>query len=80
VITPVDYRGGKLFLYVVMEKLTGWGVEYPPEKRNEEWEYRAFKAGKSVNDKEDLNRCFSCHKKKEQHDFVSTFDQMRSVK
>jgi hypothetical protein len=33
VITLVDYRDGKLFRYVVMEKRMGWGAEYPPEKR-----------------------------------------------
>lgn len=71
---------GEISRYVVMEKRTGWGAEYPPEKRNGEWEYQAFKADKSVNDKEDLNRCFSCHKAKEQQDFVFTFDQMKSVK
>jgi hypothetical protein len=27
VITLVDYRDGKLFRYVVMEKRTGWGAE-----------------------------------------------------
>jgi cytochrome P460 len=80
VITLVDYRDGALCRYVVMEKRTGWGAEYPPEKRHGEWEYQAFNADKSVNDKEDLNRCFSCHKTKEQQDFVFTFDQMKSVK
>src|SRR5215218_1083137 len=54
VITLVDYRDGKLFRYVVMEKRTGWGAEYPPEKRNGEWEFQAFKAVKSVNQNEDV--------------------------
>jgi Cytochrome P460 len=80
VITLVDYRDGELVQYAVMEKRTGWGAEYPPENRNGEWEYQAFNADKSENDKEDLNRCFSCHKTKEQQDFVFTFDQMKSVK
>lgn len=53
-----------------MEKRTGWGAEYPPEKRNGEWEYQAFNADKSVNDREDLNRCFSCHTSKAPQDFV----------
>src|SRR5687767_7216990 len=44
VITLVDYRDGKLFRFVVMEKRTGWGAEYPPEKRNGEWEFQAFNA------------------------------------
>jgi hypothetical protein len=47
VITLVDYRDGELFRYAVMEKRTGWGAEYPPEKRNGEWEYQAFNADKS---------------------------------
>jgi uncharacterized membrane protein len=80
VITLVDYRDGKLFRYVVMEKRTGLGAEYTPERRNGEWEYQAFTADKSVNDKEDLNRCFSCHKSKAHQDFVHTFDQMKSAK
>jgi hypothetical protein len=80
VITLVDYRDGKLFRYVVMEKRTGWGAEYPPEKRNGEWEFQAFTADKSVNHKENLDRCFACHKSRERQDFVFTFDQMKSVK
>jgi hypothetical protein len=80
VITLVDYRDGKLFRYVVMEKRTGWGAEYPPEKRNGEWEYQSFRADKSVNNEENLDRCFSCHKSRERQDFVWTFDQMKSAK
>jgi hypothetical protein len=79
VITLVDTRGGKLFRYVVMEKRTGWGAEYPPEKRNGEWEFQAFNADKSVNRNENLDRCFSCHKSKESQDFVFTFDQIKSA-
>jgi hypothetical protein len=80
VITLVDYRDGKLFRYVVMEKRTGWGAEYPPEMRNGEWEFQAFNADKSVNQNENVSRCFSCHKSRERQDFVFTFDQMKSVK
>lgn len=48
-ITLVDYRDGKLFRYVVMEKRSGWGAQYPENKQNGEWEYQAFNADKSVN-------------------------------
>jgi hypothetical protein len=41
VITMEDYRDGKLFRYVVMEKRAGWGAGYPPDKRNGEWEFQA---------------------------------------
>jgi hypothetical protein len=44
VITLVDSRDGELFRYVVMEKRTGGGAEYPPEKRNGAWAYQACKA------------------------------------
>jgi signal transduction histidine kinase len=62
VFTLVDYRDGKLFRYVVMEKRSGWGAEYPPEKRTGEWEFQAFNADRTVNRAENLDRCFSCHK------------------
>jgi hypothetical protein len=80
VITLVDHRDGRLFRYVVMEKRTGWGAEYPPEIRNGEWEFQAFNADRSVNQNENLSRCFSCHKPREPQDFVFTIDQMKSAK
>jgi hypothetical protein len=79
VITLVDYRDGKLFRYVVMEKRTGWGADYPPAKRNGEWQFQAFNSDKSVNANENLDRCFSCHKGQAQNDFVFTSDRMKNV-
>jgi cytochrome P460 len=79
VITMEDYRDGKLFRYVVMEKRTGWGADYPPDKRNGEWEFQAFNADKSVNRNENLDRCFACHKGQERQDFVFTLDRMKSA-
>jgi hypothetical protein len=79
VITLVDYRDGKLFRYVVMEKRAGWGAEYPPEMRNGEWEFQAFNADMSVNQSENVARCFSCHKSREAQDFVFTFDRMKNA-
>jgi hypothetical protein len=34
---------GRLDRVVVMEKRTGWGVEYPEALRNGEWEYARFR-------------------------------------
>jgi hypothetical protein len=79
VITLVDYRDGEIHRYVVMEKRTGWGTEYPPETRNGEWEFQAFNADKSVNSEENLERCFSCHKAQSANDFVFTLDEMKSA-
>ena len=78
VITLADYRGGKLFRYVVMEKRRGWGTGRPASQRNGEWEYQAFNADKSVNTQETLERCFTCHKSVETKDFVFTADQLTS--
>jgi len=79
VITLVDFRDGKLFRYVVMEKRAGWGTEYPPAKRNGEWEFQTFNADRSVNVNDDVSRCFSCHRAQEKSDFVFTLDHMRSA-
>jgi hypothetical protein len=80
VITMEDYRDGMLFRYVVMEKRNGWGAEYPPEKRNGEWEFQAFNADKSVNRSENLDRCFACHKGQAKQDFVFTVDRMKNTR
>jgi Cytochrome P460 len=80
VITMEDYRDEKLFRYVVMEKRTGWGAEYPPEKRNGEWEFQAFNADQSVTRGENLDCCLACHKGQAKQDFVFTLDRMQSAK
>jgi hypothetical protein len=64
----------------VMEKRTGWGTEYGDDIRNGEWEYQAFKADKTVNDKANLNNCFACHKPYDKQDFVFSFDKMKTAK
>lgn len=78
VITLVDYRDGELYRYVVMEKHSGWGSEYPAELRNGEWEYQAFNADRTVNTEENLERCFSCHKSQAGNDFIFTLDDMKT--
>jgi hypothetical protein len=66
---------------VVMEKRMGWGAEYPADMRNGEWEYRAFKADGTVNDKADLKPCFTCHLQKvANQDFVFTLTQIKAAK
>ena len=64
----------------VMEKRTGWGTEYGDDVRNGEWEYQAFKADKTVNDKANLKGCFTCHKPLDKQDFVFSFDKMKTAK
>jgi hypothetical protein len=71
---------GELIGYTVMEKRTGWGTEYSDDLRNGEWEYQAFKADKSVNDKAKLANCFTCHKPLDKQDFVFSYDAMKNAK
>jgi hypothetical protein len=71
---------GDLVGYTVMEKRTGWGGEYTDDVRNGEWEYQAFKADKTVNDKAVLKNCFTCHKPLDKQDFVFSFDKMKIAK
>ncbi len=66
--------------YTVMEKRTGWGAEYPDDIRNGEWEYQAFKADKTVNDKANLKNCFTCHKPLAKQDFVFTYDKLKTAR
>jgi hypothetical protein len=74
------FKKGDLIGYGVMEKRTGWGAEYPDDMRNGEWEYQAFKADKTVNDKANLKACFTCHKPLDKQDFVFSFDKMKTAK
>jgi len=56
----------------VMEKRAGWGVEYPAEMRNGNWEYAAFLPDGKPNEKANagIKGCFMCHKPHEKQDFV----------
>jgi hypothetical protein len=78
-ITLVDYRSDKLYRYVVMEKRSGWGSEYPAKLRNGEWEYQSFNPDKSVKQDGQPDRCMSCHASQAQQDFVWTINQMKST-
>ena len=71
---------GELIGYTVMEKRDGWGAEYGDDIRNGEWEYQAFKADKSINDKAVLKNCFTCHKPYDKQDFVFSFEAMKNMK
>jgi len=50
----------KFALIAVMERAEGWGEDHPPELRNGNWEFAAFKPDGSVADK-NLNECRACH-------------------
>lgn len=81
---PVTDAGGRfirgaLFGFAVMEKRTGWGTDYPPEKRNGEWEYQAFTPDRKPNPKAKLESCFHCHKPLARTDFLFSIDKIRAL-
>lgn len=81
---PMRYDNGRfvrgdLIGFSVMEKRTGWGVEYPTEIRNGEWEFREFTADGKPNDKVNLLACFQCHRSQAKKDFLFTFDKIKAV-
>src|SRR5438105_4338869 len=55
-------RTSNILGYRAMAKRTGWGSEYPEDKRNGEWEYQVFNLDKTPNATADLNACLNCHK------------------
>ena len=78
VITLEIYRDEDLDEIFVMEKRAGWADQNPPEMRNGDWLYQEFNGDKSVDYKEDIGRCFSCHANQERDDFMNTLDEMKS--
>jgi Cytochrome P460 len=67
---------GPLDRIVVMEKRTGWGVEYPDSLRNGEWEYARFLPDGSRDPRADIKGCFECHKPEAARDFVFTISKL----
>lgn len=67
---------GPLDRIVVMEKRTGWGIEYPEDLRNGEWEYARFLPDGKRDPKADIKGCFVCHKPKSEEDFIFTWPQL----
>jgi len=64
----------------VMEKRTGWGVEYPDDIRNGEWEYALFRPTGTRNEQANIKACFQCHKPLPSgQDFVFTFSKLVSA-
>lgn len=57
----------------VMEKQAGWGADYPPEKRNGEWEYAWFLADGTAKADARFDGCFACHQSRAARDFTFTF-------
>jgi plastocyanin len=70
------FMKGDVAFYAVMEKRTGWGVEYPETLRNGEWEYSAFLPDQKFNEKANFKSCFECHKPHEKRDYVISYERL----
>lgn len=70
------FTKGNMIAIVVMEKRTGWGVEYPEEIRNGEWEYAQFKSDGTLNTAVDVKKCFECHKPLDKQDYVFSYKEL----
>jgi hypothetical protein len=57
----------------VMEKQPGWGADYPPDKRNGEWEYAWFLPDGARKADANFDGCFACHMNRSGRDFTFTF-------
>lgn len=79
VITMEDYRDGRLFRYIVMEKRADWGQRYAQDIRNGDWEFQSFQPDRTVNRSENVTRCMGCHKGQARSDYVFTLDRMRTA-
>ncbi len=54
-------------------------TDYPEDKRNGEWEYRAFKADKTPNEQINLGVCFDCHRPQAKQDYVHSYDNLKTA-
>lgn len=71
---------GDLVGYAVMEKRAGWGASVPENIRNGTWEYQAFTADRTVNEKANLGGCYACHKPLDKQDFVFSYEPMKAYR
>jgi hypothetical protein len=75
----VDYRGGEVHRYFVMEKGPNWGADYPEGQRTGDWQFQWFNPDKkTVNMAENTARCQSCHSSREDEQFLFTFDRIHA--
>lgn len=76
-VALVDYRGGEVFRYFIMEKGEGWGQDYDENRRTADWQFQWFKPDGTINMEEDTARCQRCHTSRADRDFLFTFNDMR---
>ena len=67
----VDYRGGEVFRYFVMQKGEGWGADCG--NRTGDWQFQWFLPDQSINMAENTTRCQGCHQNPADNEHMFTF-------
>jgi hypothetical protein len=76
-VVLVDYREGEVHRYFVMQKGEGWGADYDDRRRTGDWQYQWFWPDRSINTDENTTRCQSCHRSREEREYIHTFNELR---
>jgi len=75
-VVLIDYRGGEVFRYFVMQKGAGWGEDQPEGQRTGDWQFQAFTPDRMNNPNEDPARCQGCHRPRESTEFQFMFNDL----
>jgi hypothetical protein len=75
-VVLVDYRGGEVYRYFVMQNGEGWGAD-DPESRTADWQFQWFWPDRSINLAETTSRCQSCHQSRADRGYLFTYDDLR---
>ena len=73
-VVLVDYRGGEVFRYFVMQKGAGWGADY--DNRTEDWQFQAFQPDQSTNLAENAARCMGCHQSRGETEYQFLYNDI----
>jgi hypothetical protein len=73
----VDYRGGEVYRYFIMEKGKDWGNDYDESRRTGDWQFQWYKPDGTINTAENTARCQRCHSSRSDRDFLYTYNEMR---
>jgi cytochrome c553 len=64
--------------YNVMERQVGWGKDFSPIIRNDNWQYRAFEADGSPRARTNQAGCLACHKPHRATSYMFTLEELRA--
>jgi Cytochrome P460 len=71
---------GDMISVLVMEKRGGWGMNYPAEIRNTDWEYANFTPQGQRAENRDMTACVTCHAPRRPDDFVFSMPALRQAR